>query len=402
MQPLLALASIAQSVVLITSGTQAGAKTGTGFAISSTGNTTRILTANHVVDGVGVPIVFIGGPRGAHFEATVVNTDRLRDIALLEVPTTSIPTAPLGPQSPPTGTSVQALGYPTEAQPTAAQPTATPYALPMDRLQLITYTGKVDGEAEQGESVLLQLPLTHGDSGGPIVDAKSGQVVGMVLGLAGGYGVARWMSGDGLGLSAQAITAFLQQSGPSQTPPSPSFHVALKTASGDDPITDAWSQLAQSAGFIRAVGGGHDACHTPSGVPIADAVIEEDVEDSVLSIEATDCSGATFYSGDAFVDNGLPDALRLLHRSFLGFLDTHHAEWESLVRFGLAVNPKRDPYVSLMSVERNPFVDPTLGPNLGEIANPPEQAVRDPRCAARPAGDHLRAGLIDVHFQQLG
>ena len=356
MHLLFAAASIAQSVVLVVASTQTGAKTGTGFAVSATATATRILTADHVVEGTNAPIVFIGGPHGAHYPATIVNADRLRDIALLEIQATGLPPVTIGSQSPPTGTSVEALGYPTELPDPSPKPRASPSPLPLMKLQLLTNDGKVDGQAEEGESILLQMPLTHGDSGGPVYDPKTNQVVGIVLGLAGGYGVMRWMSGDGLGLSVAAINAFLAQSGPPTAPAKPSFFVAFKPAPSQA-ISATWPQLASSAGFIQATDGGtHDLCRSKAGAPIADAMIQEGLQDGDIWMVATDCSGAQYYEGDAEVDSDdVGYALRLLHRSFLGFIDTHRAEWVSLLKFGVAADPAKNPYLALMNVARNPF-----------------------------------------------
>jgi S1-C subfamily serine protease len=358
MNVFLAAASIAQSVVLIAASTQGGSKTGSGFAVSSTASTTRILTAAHVVDGSTAPLVFVGGPRGDHYSATVLQTDRLRDIALLEIQKTGIPTLSLDEGPPESGTAVQALGYPTLASPAPNDPKATPQPLPLAQMQLVTVAAKVDGVAEEGESVLLDASLTHGDSGGPIVDAASGKVEGMVLGLAAGYGVAHWMTGDGLGLSASAIGAFLAQSGPETTPKPPSFTVAF-VSNKDANVNGSWAQLASSAGFTIAgggTGGGANACVSATGTPIANATIREHVEDGLLIIGVRDCSGDLFYDDYVGADpNALSDACRLVGRSFLGYIDTHRPEWESLIRYGIAVDPKMNPYLALMSVERNPF-----------------------------------------------
>ena len=359
MNVILAAASVAQSVVLIAASTQGGSKTGSGFAVSSTASTTRILTAAHVVDGSASPLVFVGGPRGNHYTATVLQTDKLRDVALLEIQTTGIPTLSLDDKPPLSGTPVQALGFPTLASPPPTDPKATPQPLPLGQMQLVTVPAKLDGVAEEGESVLLDASLTHGDSGGPIVDASSGKVEGMVLGLAAGYGVAHWMTGDALGLSTSAIGAFLAQSGPATIPTPPSFTVAF-VPNKDANVSGSWPQLASSAGFTVAAPSsgafGANRCVTAVGAPLANAVIREHVEDGLLIIGVRDCSGELFYDDYIGADpNAVPDACRLVGRSFLGYIDTHRPQWESLIRFGIAVDPKSNPYLALMSVDRNPF-----------------------------------------------
>lgn len=356
MNLLLAAASIAQSVVLVATSMQGGSKTGSGFAISSTASTTRILTAAHVVDGSTAPLVFVGGPRGDHYPATVLQTDKLRDIALLEIEYRGIPTVTLDDALPVSGTAVQAFGYPTFAAPPLNNPQATPQPLPLPQMQLVTVSAKVDGVAEEGESILLDASLTHGDSGGPIVNVASGKIEGMVLGLAAGYGVAHWMTGDGLGISAAAINAFLAQSGPATTPTAPAFSVVFAPTKNAD-ISGSWTQLASSAGFAVATAhkdGG--MCTTAAGAATANAVIEERTEEGVFALVVRDCSGAVYYQDYIDIDPGaLPNACRLLGRAFLGYVDNHRAEWQTLLRYGIAVDPKRNPYLALMSVGRNPF-----------------------------------------------
>ncbi len=356
MQPLIALASIAQSVVLIVNITQGAAKTGTGFVVSSTKTASRILTANHVIEGATGPLVFIGGPHGDHYQATIINADPLRDIALLEISNGGMPPVTMAPASPSTGTDVQVLGFPTMAIGASPAPNASASPLPLMRLAMATATGKADGQAEDGEDVLLDLPLTHGDSGGPVVDTKSNQVVGLVLGLGAGYGVAQWMTGDGLGLSVAAIDAFLAQSQSTNAPPKPSYFVTL-ASSAQKPISNSWPQLAASAGFIQASDPeAHDRCRDATGAPIADAYIIEDFDGSVVSMEVRDCSGALYYGDEMASDaDGVKNTMRLMHRSFLGYIDTHRAEWTALLKYGVAVDPAANPYLALMSVGRNPF-----------------------------------------------
>jgi S1-C subfamily serine protease len=358
---ILTLISIAQSIVLVAASIQGGAKTGTGFAISSTPTTTRILTAAHVVEGSTAPLVFIGGPRGKSYTATIVKSDRLRDVALLEIASGNMPTLAFADDAPPTsGTDIMVDGYPTvlEGAPSASPP-PSPSPLPLVDLRMIPLDGKVDGVAEEGESVLMDIPVTHGDSGAPIVDATSGKVVGMVLGLAAGYGVAHWMSGDGLGLSVAAIDAFLNQKSPAagaSPPPKPAYTIAMIPNTNAD-VSGSWSQLSSSAGFTVTASGRSQNCRTsPAGPPDANAVIDEEGDTQTLSIEVTDCSGAAFYSDGLTVTlGGVHNLVRLIGRTFLGYIDTHPAQWDSLLKFGIAVDPKTNPYLALMSVDRNPF-----------------------------------------------
>jgi len=356
MNVILALGFVAQSVVLITSGIQGGAKSGTGFAVSQTATTTRILTAAHVVDGATAPLVFVGGPHGQRFKATILRVDPIRDIALLEIQYHGLAPVALSDRTPVAGTAVQVSGYPTLAERPGAGPTASPSPLPLVLLALTTTVGKTDGEAEEGESLLLDIPLTHGDSGAPVVTASDQHVVGMVLGLAGGYGVERWMTGDGLGLSVDAIAAFLAQTSAPSPPPKPSGVAAVTDKTDSAELTSSMPQFATSAGFGMVESNHGDPCVNAAGRPIANVVVEETSDASVLTLDVTDCSGEQFYHDTWRNSPTEPlNVIRLIDRSFLGYIDTHRAEWSTLLAYGVAVDPAKNPYLGLMSVERNPF-----------------------------------------------
>jgi hypothetical protein len=178
----------------------------------------------------------------------------------------------------------------------------------------------------------------------------------MVLGLAAGYGVAHWMTGDGLGISAAAIKAFLAQSGPATTPVAPAFNVVFTPNKNTD-IAGSWAQLASSAGFAVASpikGGG--MCTNSGGAATANAVIKELTDEGVFAFIVTDCSGAVYYQDYIDMDPGaVPNACRLIGRAFLGYIDNHRAEWQTLLKYGIAVDPRQNPYLALMSVGRNPF-----------------------------------------------
>ena len=215
-------------------------------------------------------------------------------------------------------------GFPTILAGCWTDPNVKSVSAAADRSSLMTVNGKVDGEAEQGESILLDIPITHGDSGAPIIDTKANRVVGMVLGLASGYGTARWVSGDGLGLSVAALTAFLGQNTPSVAPPKPAYSVAMVPNPNDD-VVASWPQLAASAGFFPPTRGKRTRAERAAGdAPTANAVIEESGDASTLSIDVSDCSGATFYRDSMTIDRGGHPRSRAARRpDVAGFVDTH-------------------------------------------------------------------------------
>jgi S1-C subfamily serine protease len=353
--PLIALASVAQSIVLIASPVQSVAKAGTGFVIASSAGSAEILTAAHVVEGIASPWVYIGGPHGDRVSAVVVRTDALRDIALLEIQTGKLPTLQLADSAVPTsGTDVQVYGYPTKTIP-GRKKSSPPQNAPLSDLTLVTAMGKADGEAEEGGAILLALSVTHGDSGAPVLDVKTGRVVAMTLAMANGYGSQSWITGDGLGASVASIDAFLHPLLPSPVPPKPAYVVAMSSGPTSD-ITSSWRELADSAGFVPADTGKPTLCNDANGKPLGNAAIEETGSAPDLSMDVNDCSGAPFFHYElASGETDMAAALRVIHRTFLGFIDSHRPQWQSLLRYGVAADPVKNPFLALMSVERNPF-----------------------------------------------
>lgn len=359
-----AVVAAAQSVMLVvTQKKELGEKSGTGFVIASTATTSEIFTADHVIsDGNGV-FVFPTGPDGPRYQATIVNADPLRDAAILQIPLGHQAVLQLAdPGSPAAGTKVQVFGYPTMREP-SPNPSASPNGgddsqaqpLPINRLQLTMADGTVDGETELGESILVNISITHGDSGAPIIDTSNGRVIAMVLGLSSGYGTSEWMSGDGLGLSVAGLESVENPVLPS-TQPAPPGYVLQMAPGADAAITASWGQLAQSAGYFLQTPSKMPSCLDASKASVANGSIEETLDPEALDISLYDCSGALIYEDD--IETGYGDELnmiRLLDRTFLGYLDTHRAQWESMLRFGVMVDPAANPYLALMSVERNPF-----------------------------------------------
>ena len=352
-----AAAAVAQSIVLVATFTHDGIKSGTGWVVESTPTLTQILTAEHVVDGGDSTTVYVGGPHGAHYNATILRVDSLRDAALLEIQIGNIPALQLAdPGTPTSGTSVEVLGYPTMREVTTQQQSTKVEDLPLLGLQMVTVAGKVDGEAEEAESILLSVAVTHGDSGAPVIDTTN-RVVGMVRGLAGGYGMERWMSGDGIGLSVDGIQGFMHPLAPVPLPSAPAFHVEIGSQAPAG-LSDALSDVAASAGFSIDDSAPNAECVDASGKPIANAVLVVTAQSPTDStIDVNDCSGENFFHDEAETggEAASADVARFLGRELLGFADSHRAEWDSLLRFGVAADPARNPYLPLMSVKRNPF-----------------------------------------------
>jgi S1-C subfamily serine protease len=162
----------------------AGWGTGTGFFVDSRGT---LLTAEHVVRGCGVVRVMSAHMRPA--QARVVALDAEADVAVLEVPGLSSPAwLPVAAPARAPG-RLAALGFPAGALPDTPNET---WAAAVNA----AFPANSRWEADPRRVVWFRSgEITHGYSGGPLVDLGSGRVVGMVR---GGIDHARVPSLDGV------------------------------------------------------------------------------------------------------------------------------------------------------------------------------------------------------------
>lgn len=143
---------------------------GTGFFVSSHGD---ILTANHVVSIATGPIhvIFIVGSSVKEFEAKVVSTDTLADIALLKIQRENCPALELlDPINLPIGTELGFVGFPLG------------YDFPIVSKSILS--AKADLPIKSNYPARHQLVLNqfinHGNSGGPVFVSETGQVIAIV------------------------------------------------------------------------------------------------------------------------------------------------------------------------------------------------------------------------------
>ena len=135
---------------------EVGNSQGAGFAVGPD----LVLTANHVVEGVtNVTVRFNEGKRQP---GKVLSRDSQRDIALISTSTTNIKPVAFANSLPIQGSQVFTVGAATRA--------------------LTVARGKYSGLVVQGGQEFLELdvPISPGNSGGPLVDAE-GSVIGMVV-----------------------------------------------------------------------------------------------------------------------------------------------------------------------------------------------------------------------------
>lgn len=138
------------------------ARHGTAFPVAPGGH---FLTAAHVVNGCA-PILLITA-EGKEYPASLVDSDTIRDIALLR---SELDTAPFAAVAtlPVAGLPVVAVGYPEEGR-ARIRPR-------IDRGAVRT----IGGGPGEGLYIAAEIGLRRGNSGGPLLDGK-GDLLGLVI-----------------------------------------------------------------------------------------------------------------------------------------------------------------------------------------------------------------------------
>lgn len=152
---------------------QSATAAGTGMLLTSTG---EVLTNNHVIDGA-LQISVQLTTTGHTYAATVVGTDRVDDVAVIQIQGVSgLPTVPLGDSSTArVGDQVVALGNALglNGPPSASQGSI----VALNQSIVATDPGAGTSESLTG-LIQIDARLQPGDSGGPLVDAGA-RVIGM-------------------------------------------------------------------------------------------------------------------------------------------------------------------------------------------------------------------------------
>src|ERR1700686_181477 len=159
-------------------GSSTGASLGSGFVIANTGSTSYLVTNNHVVTGsTDLHLVM---PDGAAFTATLVGTDTLDDLAVVSVPSGSLPLATFGVSSQlSVGQTVIAIGSPLGNQSSVTSGVISALH------RTISASGDNASSSETLEDVLqTDASINPGNSGGPLADVQ-GRVVGVNVAIAG-------------------------------------------------------------------------------------------------------------------------------------------------------------------------------------------------------------------------
>ena len=133
----------------------------------------HVVTASHVVGGGSDFTVMT--PSGHDQSAKVVLFDPANDIAVLYVPGLKMQTLPLAPNSPSQGEQAYIVGYPGgkhEAMSSAS--------MQQQSTEVVDPFNQSDTNQPTVDIFSFAADVTHGNSGGPIVDTY-GQVVGLLI-----------------------------------------------------------------------------------------------------------------------------------------------------------------------------------------------------------------------------
>ena len=157
---------------------------GSGFVFDADG---LILTNNHVISGADRITVFLED--GTRFSGTIRGRDLVRDLAVIEIEATGLPSLDLGDVSrAPTGSDVMTLGF------------------PLGLTGLTVTTGTASGiKYDAGRNITFvqtDATINPGNSGGPMFN-NGGEVIGVVTSLI--------FEGFGLATSSNTIKIYLDR-----------------------------------------------------------------------------------------------------------------------------------------------------------------------------------------------
>jgi S1-C subfamily serine protease len=361
----MALASAAAyAVSLVVAISPQGVHTGTGFAVKSDSHATQFVTAAHVVAGAGRVVVILQD--GSNYTATIVARDRVRDAAVLSIPVGNRPTLAIAQKAPTKNATVTVIGYPGGHE----------FAVNASDIRVIggapqaIVNGELEAVQQRGESIVFKADVGHGDSGAPIIDRATNDVIGLTTGTYRAAGVLLEYNGMDLGLSSAGLAAVLHPALPAGGAHPPQYVVAIAPAaqaSAQTPIssfvhTTFVQNLAEQADFI-----GVDApwaketpaiCHAANAHAIASVSASAEGALVAAGLIVTDCIGNPFFSESQSLladqptddsEHAQADLLaNQLQADFNGWIDSDRGAWLSLLRYGFAVAPDDQHYYAMI------------------------------------------------------
>ncbi len=198
------VASVKPAVVFIVVVTDSGVQSGTGFVYSSSANESRIITANHVIEGATRVDVIFDSDEHERFPARVLRRDHNKDVAVLQVTLGHRQSLLLeAAHDIQEGSSVIVIGYPVA--------THTFERIIGDALRPSIHSGIVSAVRLNGDLIQFDAATDHGDSGGPVIDVSTGRVMAIVHGTLlntdyASRGFSQPLPGSSFGPSAQTIS----------------------------------------------------------------------------------------------------------------------------------------------------------------------------------------------------
>jgi S1-C subfamily serine protease len=181
--------------------------TGTGIVVASNGT---IVTNEHVIDGATSITVSLDGEKGRTRKATLLASDRTRDLAVLRIDPAGLTLHPLTlavSSAAQVGDAAYAIGNPFGLNWTLTSGVVSA----LDR-QITSPAGtKID------HVIQTDAALNPGNSGGPLIDA-AGEVVGINSQIVSGASTSAGQgasSGVGFAIPSSSVASFLRSSGTS-------------------------------------------------------------------------------------------------------------------------------------------------------------------------------------------
>jgi putative serine protease PepD len=222
------------AVTYIVADTPEGQATGSGFVVSKDG---LIVTNDHVVDGASQVQVKIGTSNQAQ-DATVVGADPSRDLALLKVDASNLPTLSLGDSS-----SV-GVGDPTYA---IGNPFGLDHTLTTGIVSALQRSLQAPDGATISGAIQTDAALNPGNSGGPLLDS-SGKVIGVNSQIQTGSssGAEAGNVGIGFAIPSSTVKSFIAEAKAGKLKPQPQQQ---QQPQQNDPFGQGQGQQSDPYGF---------------------------------------------------------------------------------------------------------------------------------------------------------
>jgi S1-C subfamily serine protease len=271
------------AVVNVVSDVSGGRGEGTGFIIRSDG---IVVTNYHVVEGSQRLTVLTSADNPAKYDARVIGGDQTKDLAVLKVDASGLPTVPLGnSDSLQLGQQVVALGYALGLEGGPSVTTGIVSSLNhVISAQDQNCQDCPNGQRTYDHVIQTDAAINPGNSGGPLVDL-AGRVVG--INTAG----ASAAQAENIGFAIQINAAKQTILDAAQNPAGPTAYLGVGSVDASDPSVQLQLGVGSDRGAAIvdvAPGGPAEA----AGVKVGDVVVSFDGR----SIDGSDALGEAIRS----------------------------------------------------------------------------------------------------------